>query len=82
MTPTLPISGAVIVDELPGVRRIGEDLLVAGHRRREDGLAGGRAARAEGLAFEDGAVGEDEMSALAFGIASCESCGLRHARTR
>ena len=51
-------------DDLPVVRRVGEDLLVAGHRRREDGFARRRAARAERAPLEDGAVGEDEPSAV------------------
>src|SRR5712691_7250761 len=47
-------------DDLPSVRRIGEDLLVAGHRGVEDDLAGRLAARAEGLARERAAVAQDE----------------------
>ena len=39
LTPTLPICGAVIVDDLPAVRRVGQHLLVAGDRRVEHDLA-------------------------------------------
>ena len=60
----LPISRRRHRDDLPEVRRVGQDLLVAGHRRREDRLAGRRAARAEGAPVEDGAVGEDEPGAV------------------
>jgi hypothetical protein len=44
--------------QLTAVRRVGEDLLVSGHRGVEHHLADGFAFGAEGLAFEDGAVGQ------------------------
>ena len=47
-------------DELLGVARVGDDLLVARHRRREDGLAERAARRRDRLAFEDRAVLEHE----------------------
>jgi hypothetical protein len=43
-------------DDLPLVGRVGEDLLVAGHRGVEDDLALGRAVRPERAAGEDGPV--------------------------
>ena len=46
--------------DLTGVRRIGEDLLVAGQAGVEAHLADADGARAEGGAAEDGAVGEHE----------------------
>ena len=45
-------------DDLPGVGRIGQDLLVAGHRGVEHDLAGGVARRADRAAAEDRAVGQ------------------------
>ena len=47
-------------DDLAAVRRIGEDLLVPGHRRIEDDLARGEAARADGAARKHRPVGKDE----------------------
>src|SRR5262249_36009576 len=47
-------------DQLPLVRRIGEDLLVAGHARVEDELARRLPRRPEGTAAKHGAVGERE----------------------
>ena len=46
--------------ELPGVARIGDRLLVAGHARREDGLAEGDAVRGHGAPAEDGPVLQHE----------------------
>ncbi len=43
-------------DDLPGIRRVGEDLLIAGHRGVEADLAGGGAGGAEAEAFQDRAV--------------------------
>ena len=43
-------------DDLPGVRGVGDDLLVAQHRRVEDDLTGAGVGRAEALAREDEAV--------------------------
>jgi hypothetical protein len=54
-------------DDLPGVGRVRDHLLVAAHHGVEDDLAGGHAARrlgADGLALEGGAVGEDEQGFL------------------
>ncbi len=48
-------------DHLSPVRRIGEDLLVAGHGRVEHDLAVALAGGAEGFAAEDAAVGEREQ---------------------
>src|SRR5437763_3812362 len=50
-------------DDLPSIRRIGEDLLIALHRRIEDHLARRFAERAEGLARERPAVAQDEKGA-------------------
>ena len=47
-------------DDLPGVRRIGEDLLVAGHRGVEHDLADRRAGGADRAAAKHRAVGERE----------------------
>ena len=47
-------------DDLLGVARVGDDLLVAGHRGREDGLAEREALGADRLAAEDGPVLEGE----------------------
>jgi hypothetical protein len=46
--------------DLPGVRRVGQGLLVAGHAGREDDLAEGAPARAVGLTRESSPVLEDE----------------------
>ena len=45
-------------DDLAGVGRIGEDLLVAGHRRVEDDFARGVALGADRATSEDAAVGK------------------------
>ena len=45
-------------DDLPGIGRIGEDLLVAGHGGVEADFADGVAGRAEADAFEHGTVGK------------------------
>ena len=47
-------------DDLAGIRRIGEDFLIAGHGSVEAHLTGCMAAGAETEAFEHGAVGEDQ----------------------
>ncbi len=54
-------------EDLLGVARVGDELLVAGHRGREDGLAEGDALGAHRPAGEDLAVLEDERA----GHASC-----------
>ncbi len=51
-------------DDLPGVGRVGEDFLIAGHGRVEADLAHGLAGRAEAEAFEHRAVGEHEPRRL------------------
>jgi hypothetical protein len=50
-------------DDLPGIGRIGEDLLIAGHGGVEADLAHRMPGCAEAEAFEDGAVGEHEQRA-------------------
>ena len=47
-------------DDLAGIGRVGQDLLVAGHRRVEADLADGGAFRAEPHALDHGAVGKHE----------------------
>ena len=47
-------------DDLPGIGRIGQDLLIAGHGGVEADLADGDAGCARALAFDDGAVGKHE----------------------
>ena len=49
-------------DDLPGKARVGDDLLVAGHRGREDGLADRKSVSRNRLAAEDGAVLEREKA--------------------
>ena len=56
-------------DDLPGVRRIGQDFLVAGHAGVEHDFAGGLARRARRVAFEPGAVFERECC-----FHSCSRC--------
>ena len=54
--------GAGERDDLPGVGRVGDHLLVAAHGGVEDELADGdRHRRARGLAGEDGPVGRDQQ---------------------
>ena len=48
-------------DDLPGIRRVGQDLLIAGHGGVEAHLADGDAGRARALALDHGAVGEHEQ---------------------
>ena len=48
-------------DDLPGIGRIGEDLLIAGHRGVEADFADGMAGGAEADAFEHGAVGQHQQ---------------------
>ena len=50
-------------DELPGVARIGDRLLVAGHAGREHGLAEGDAVDRDGAAAEHRSVLEEEIAA-------------------
>ena len=47
-------------DDLPGVGGVGQDLLIAGHRRVEADLADGLAGRADAVTLDRGAVGEHE----------------------
>ena len=49
-------------DDLLGEARVGDDLLVAGHRGREHGLAEGEALRADRFAGKDGAVLERQKA--------------------
>src|SRR6266545_4829259 len=54
-------------DELLREARVGDDLLVAGHRRREDRLADRKTLGGDGLSPEDGAVLErDEARHAAY----------------
>src|SRR5213076_2321596 len=82
-------------DDLLGEARIGDDLLVAGHRGREDGFAEGESFRADRFAGEDAAILESEKAfhcssfcARAFGIHSPRSrywrarAALRRANSR
>src|SRR5436853_470407 len=50
-------------DDLSGIGRIAQDLLIAGHRGVETDLAHGLSVRAEAMAFEDCSVGECEPCA-------------------
>src|SRR6516162_7525231 len=68
-------------DDLPGIRRVGEDLLVARHRRVEANLASRRADRSGAFALDDGAVGKNEESGRRFvgpgrSFARAQRCGL------
>src|SRR5437764_3088155 len=56
----VPDHGRGEADELARVARVGDDLLVAGHRRREDRLAERERRRADTLAAEELAVLEHE----------------------
>ena len=47
-------------DDLPGIRRVGQDLLIAGHRGIEANLADGDAGGARALALDHRAVGQNE----------------------
>ena len=47
-------------DDLTGVRRVGQDLLITGHRRVEDDFADRVAHRANRPAMENGAIGQRE----------------------
>src|SRR5262249_22220104 len=48
-------------DDLPGIGRIGQDLLIAGHRRVEADLADRDARGARARSFDDRTVGEHEQ---------------------
>ena len=48
-------------DELSGIRGIGENLLITGHRGVEADFADGVAFRAEAEAFQHGAIGKHEQ---------------------
>ena len=68
-------------DDLPGIGRIGEDLLIAGHRRVEADLAHGLAFGAEAETFQHGAVGKHEQRGrfrFRPGVGSVDLC---HERT-
>ena len=47
-------------DDLPGIGRVGQDFLVAGHRGVETDLADGLPGRAKTDAFEHGAIGQHQ----------------------
>ena len=47
-------------DDLAGIGGVGEDFLIAGHGGVEADFAHGLAFGAKALAFDDGAIGEDE----------------------
>ena len=49
--------------DLPAIRRIGQDLLITGHRGVEANFADARAGGAKGFAFESSAVFESEERA-------------------
>ena len=48
-------------DDLPGIRRIGQDLLIAGHGGVEADFADRYAGRARAIALDDSAVGKHEQ---------------------
>ena len=54
-------------DELPAVRRVGEDLLVPGDGGVEDDLAHGAGTRADGAAVKGRSVGEDQDGGVGCG---------------
>ena len=60
-------------EDLPGIARVGDELLVAGHRGREDGLTERSAVRAHGLAGEEFPVLEQQSRH--------PSCAIRPAAT-
>src|SRR6266852_542995 len=62
----VPDFGIRHANNLSLVRRIGEHLLVASHRRIEHDFAGRLADRAEGVTTKDAAVREREYGPLAF----------------
>ncbi len=49
-------------DDLPGIGRVGQDLLIAGHGGIEANLADRDAGRARALARDNGAVGKNEKA--------------------
>ena len=67
-------------DDLPGIRRIGQDLLIAGHGGVEAHLADRDADRARALAFEHGAVGKNQKPGRRLvgprGDRRAQGCGL------
>ena len=64
-------------DDLAGVGRIGEDLLVARHARREHDLTDRVAERAESVALERRSVGKDEAGRALHGCETCSPCDGR-----
>ena len=58
--PVVPDHRSREADDLPREARIGDDLLVAGHPRREHGLTERDAVRADALTGEDLAVLENQ----------------------
>src|SRR5450759_3277265 len=64
-------------DDLPGVRRIGEDLLIAGHGGIEADLADRVAYGAQALAFQHGSVGQHQKRRRLGFIPSAGGGGFR-----
>ena len=60
-------------DDLAGIGGVGEDFLIAGHGGVEADFAHGLAFGAEALAFDDGAIGEDEKAGDAGRVPIAES---------
>ena len=58
-------------DDLAEIGGVGQDLLVAGQRRVEDNLGLDLAGGADALAFDDGAVGENEQGGRLFDCPGC-----------
>src|SRR5690348_16632490 len=71
-------------DDLSGIGRIGEDLLIAGHRRVETDLADAFASRAEHPALEHRSIGEDQCAwrKRRRGFCGCGERGVGHRRYR
>ena len=67
-------------DQLPGVTRVGHDLLIAGHAGVEHHFSDGRAPGPEGLTAQHGAVGQHQQgsgSGLAHGFRAVDSIILQ-----
>ena len=60
-------------DDLAGIGGVGEDFLIAGHGGVEADFAHGLAFGAKALAFDDGAIGEDEKAGDAGRVPIAES---------
>src|SRR5437660_3406256 len=70
----VPLVGVGHGHDLARVRRVGQDLLVAGHRRVEHGLAEGLPGSPEPAAPERGAVLEDQERGSGRHLAAFPSC--------